>query len=556
MPGGGYPADGSFGADGQYAPDDRYRAATGYGFPPGPVAGYGPVRRDVPGYPGAPGYGVGPGRPGTGIPDRSGSGYPGRDDYRGADGYPSAAGYRGQDGYRGQNGYPASAGYQSGPPDRYPHQDRYPGQPPAGHQDPAFRSGADYQPRADYPADRTEWRAGPAGRESRTWRAAPGDHDEYVEGRPVWAPGGRPHGYRPDGADRSDRYWQAEPGDYRAPAPAPYRQGRPVPVDDYLVASPLPPDAPRYWDRYDEPIRPPAYRDRVGPDRLPNGPDDGSADGVVGPVSGDRREPAGRLAEPRALTAGAADVTERRGGPRPGAQAGPPAGTTVAPADATTAGAASQEDDAVTAPIPVVGPGVTGAKPDPAVSAAGPAGGFAAAQSGPVVGAPEPPGPAGGVAAEQPAPAVSSADPVPGPADPVAESAGPASAVHAAAGGRAEGRDGESARGPFEPLRGNGSAASADQPGSAGDPDYVGSQPSPDSVGDGPESGPSQSDQEGADAAAAKLDQIKDLYLTAEAIGDDALAKHFQQVSERQRQLIREYFDEAIGRDAEDRASG
>lgn len=42
------------------------------------------------------------------------------------------------------------------------------------------------------------------------------------------------------------------------------------------------------------------------------------------------------------------------------------------------------------------------------------------------------------------------------------------------------------------------------------------------------------------------MDQIKDLYLTAEAIGDDALARHFELVSERQRQLIKEYFDEAI----------
>ena len=46
----------------------------------------------------------------------------------------------------------------------------------------------------------------------------------------------------------------------------------------------------------------------------------------------------------------------------------------------------------------------------------------------------------------------------------------------------------------------------------------------------------------------AKLDQIKDLYLTAEAIGEDALTKHFEQVSERQRQLIREYFDQVAAR--------
>jgi hypothetical protein len=45
------------------------------------------------------------------------------------------------------------------------------------------------------------------------------------------------------------------------------------------------------------------------------------------------------------------------------------------------------------------------------------------------------------------------------------------------------------------------------------------------------------------DAAVAKLDQIKDLYLTAEAIGEDALDKHFDQVSQRQRELIREFFD-------------
>jgi hypothetical protein len=44
-------------------------------------------------------------------------------------------------------------------------------------------------------------------------------------------------------------------------------------------------------------------------------------------------------------------------------------------------------------------------------------------------------------------------------------------------------------------------------------------------------------------AAAAKLDQIKDLYVTAEAIGEDALDKHFDQVSQRQRDLIREFFD-------------
>jgi hypothetical protein len=49
-----------------------------------------------------------------------------------------------------------------------------------------------------------------------------------------------------------------------------------------------------------------------------------------------------------------------------------------------------------------------------------------------------------------------------------------------------------------------------------------------------------------------KLDQIKDLYLTAEAIGEDALSQHFQQVSDRQRQLIREYFDQVANRGGPD----
>ncbi len=57
--------------------------------------------------------------------------------------------------------------------------------------------------------------------------------------------------------------------------------------------------------------------------------------------------------------------------------------------------------------------------------------------------------------------------------------------------------------------------------------------------------------------ATAKMDQIKDLYLTAEAIGEDALDKHFEQVSDRQRQLIREYFDGNVpsGAESSDAAS-
>ena len=42
-----------------------------------------------------------------------------------------------------------------------------------------------------------------------------------------------------------------------------------------------------------------------------------------------------------------------------------------------------------------------------------------------------------------------------------------------------------------------------------------------------------------------KIEQIKDLYLTAEAIGEDALSKHFDQLRQRQRSLISEFFEKA-----------
>jgi hypothetical protein len=49
---------------------------------------------------------------------------------------------------------------------------------------------------------------------------------------------------------------------------------------------------------------------------------------------------------------------------------------------------------------------------------------------------------------------------------------------------------------------------------------------------------------EQAAAAQAKLEQIKDLYMTAEAIGEDALVRHFDELKQRQRSLIREYFEQ------------
>ena len=46
-------------------------------------------------------------------------------------------------------------------------------------------------------------------------------------------------------------------------------------------------------------------------------------------------------------------------------------------------------------------------------------------------------------------------------------------------------------------------------------------------------------------ARARKLEQIKDFYLTAEAIGEENVDKHFDQLLAHQRELISEYFRES-----------
>jgi len=103
----------------------------------------------------------------------------------------------------------------------------------------------------------------------------------------------------------------------------------------------------------------------------------------------------------------------------------------------------------------------------------------------------------------------------------------------------------EAARGPFEPL-----VSSADPPGTV-------RHSAPD-TGDGGDAASGRDAASGADAAAGepgmdgqenlthaharKLEQIKDLYLTAEAIGEANVDKHFDQLLSQQRDLISEYF--------------
>jgi len=78
-------------------------------------------------------------------------------------------------------------------------------------------------------------------------------------------------------------------------------------------------------------------------------------------------------------------------------------------------------------------------------------------------------------------------------------------------------------------------------------------QPDPMRSGPAPDIGPADTIPAGAvpradgpddpgRAQARKLEQIKDFYLTAEAIGEENLDKHFDQLLAHQRELISEYF--------------
>jgi len=88
----------------------------------------------------------------------------------------------------------------------------------------------------------------------------------------------------------------------------------------------------------------------------------------------------------------------------------------------------------------------------------------------------------------------------------------------------------EEARGPFEPLQSS-SAPSGGTLGPAGQRDNDQAQQARDEHLEAPEQ-----------TRARKLEQLKDLYLTAEAIGEQNVDKHFDQILAQQRELISEYF--------------
>jgi hypothetical protein len=124
----------------------------------------------------------------------------------------------------------------------------------------------------------------------------------------------------------------------------------------------------------------------------------------------------------------------------------------------------------------------------------------------------------------------------------------------------ADAGESHAARGPFEPLR----AGDREQ---AGHADYQ-----PDDLGsalDEPDTGPPDSDISGYepidhemsellgldpsdDLEGDALGQLKDMYQAAETVSQASLDRHFDQLLERQRQLISEYFSESAGLDLAD----
>ncbi len=106
----------------------------------------------------------------------------------------------------------------------------------------------------------------------------------------------------------------------------------------------------------------------------------------------------------------------------------------------------------------------------------------------------------------------------------------------------------EEARGPFEPLVSSGGPPAAGIPAPGAAPaTEVPEAPAPRAKGRvgrhaAPETAGSDGPEDSAAARARKLEQIKDFYLTAEAIGERNVDKHFDQLLTQQRELISEYF--------------
>ena len=108
------------------------------------------------------------------------------------------------------------------------------------------------------------------------------------------------------------------------------------------------------------------------------------------------------------------------------------------------------------------------------------------------------------------------------------------------AGGEATPHAPQETRGPFEPL-----VSSAGPPGTAPRLSASLDDAEPAYPLQTPEAEEDDRPEDTAQAHAQKLEQIKDLYLTAEAIGEVNVDKHFDQLLAQQRELISDYFKQS-----------
>jgi hypothetical protein len=154
--------------------------------------------------------------------------------------------------------------------------------------------------------------------------------------------------------------------------------------------------------------------------------------------------------------------------------------------------------------------------------------------------------------AEDPAAAAKGSEPEPDPADLAAVQSGGAAVQSDGEAVRSDGKDHDTS--PLPVIRDTDPPPPGIKPFSVWEPVVKKTSPQPETrpgeetarEEDTPEDAGRRAEAETLSAdTEQKLDKIKDLYLTAEAIGEDALVKHFDQVSKMQRSLISEFFEEA-----------
>ncbi len=526
--------DGHHGLDGHHDPDasrgrDDYRGRGAYdGYQSraghqGPPDGY----RARDGYRGPEEYRAPDGyrdpRPDSyrGLEDdRAPDGYRGPDGYRRPEEYRAPDGYRGPDGYRRPEEYRAPDGYRDPRPDGYRGPEQY--RRSDGYRDPrpdGYRGPDEYR-RPDGYREQTGGRGRGGYRDADDYGAA---DSRYLDAEPR-LDGYPSDGRRPNGAPRDD-HSSPEGGAWRPESYGDTTSGRQVHERDVYVVTDLPERrASGYRPNYDD--------ERRGPDRLAGarsggvrGPDhdgfrpdhDGFGPPVLGPdgrplpdsvrlgASHADRRGSGHQQVP-GIDSAERDDPQTHGALRPVRQDAPrmpavplelPAGSRDVPPggeggpvplviDAVSQPAivpiARNEDQERTSPLPVILPGATSVpRPETVVAPRGP---FEAARPSrlpSVTGSVEPPPAANAVI--RPTAALA---PLPPPGA-LAPSSAPAAPT-------------------ASPVP----------------------EPPPHIV---------------PEAATAKLDQLKDLYFAAEAIGEDRLDRHFDQVSQRQRDLIREFFE-------------